>query len=752
MRPLLVSLLLIVATLAVPAGQRASGRDIDNVTAFTRLYGAVRYFYPSDAAAGLDWNRFAVYGVSQVRAAADAKALEKILNALFSPLGPGLVIGATLPAASDSRDAGGRLVAWRYLGPGFRGSSVPGPYRSKRTNRPESMGTSIDGFVTVMQMIPAETLRGKTIRLRGQARVTVPDTTGSGALWLRVDRPEREMGFFDNMGNRPIREGQWREYTIEGEVAADATNVAFGVMASGPATADFDRLELSVRDANGGWASHQIPDAGFEAAAESAPSVWSRAGTSKTAAIARPTGDAPEGRQFVRLAPGGSVSMSTAELFDEAAPTAGAHVDVDLGSRLKARVPLVLSDSQATARSEALEALLAAIAQVRDPSGTFDVNVRLADMVVAWNVFRHFYPYWTEAAVDWDARLRPHLEAAVRANTRQEQRAVVRRLVADARDGHGGVFDTAQAEQPSLLPIQLGAAEDRVVITASDVAAEAPVGAVLTTIDGAAATERLTEAMGLTSGTPQWKRSRALQEMSTCPKGATVTLGLDTAAGARTVKLNCSATRPVVEKRPGPIVELQPGIWYVDLTRARMGQVSSALDQIARATGVVFDVRGYPTDSGAGILPHLIDATEQDRWMHVPKIVGPFGQYTGWQSVGWDIAPRQPHVGGRIVFLTDGRAISYAESVMGYIADRKLGTIVGDTTAGTNGNVAVFEVPSAFRISFTGMRVTRHDGQSPHHLVGVKADVPIAPTIASIREGRDAVLERAVELVRGSRQ
>jgi hypothetical protein len=164
---------------------------------------------------------------------------------------------------------------------------------------------------------------------------------------------------------------------------------------------------------------------------------------------------------------------------------------------------------------------------------------------------------------------------------------------------------------------------------------------------------------------------------------------------------------------------------------------------------VVFDVRGYPTDAGAGILPHLAEAPEQDRWMHVPKITGPFGQFAGWHSVGWNVTPAMPRLRGRIVFLTDGRAISYAESVMGYVADRQLGTIVGSATAGTNGNVAAFDVPGGFRIGFTGMRVTRHDGQSPFHLIGVTPDVAVAPTLGSIRESRDHVLERAVEFVRG---
>jgi hypothetical protein len=47
------------------------------------------------------------------------------------------------------------------------------------------------------------------------------------------------------------------------------------------------------------------------------------------------------------------------------------------------------------------------------------------------------------------------------------------------------------------------------------------------------------------------------------------------------------------------------------------------------------------------------------------------------------------------------------------------------------------------------MRVTGHDGTTPHHLAGVKPDVPVTPTLAGLRAGRDEVLERAVSVVRG---
>jgi C-terminal processing protease CtpA/Prc len=634
-------------------------------------------------------------------------------------------------------------VAWRYTGPGF---SSMGPYQAKRTHRAPVV--SGESFVTLMQTLPAAALRGKAIRLRAKARATATDLSGSGALWLRVDRPNRAMGFFDNMGDRPIREPEWRPYAIEGTVADDAENVAFGVMAMGAVTADFDGVELAVKGATSDWTPVPIQDSGFEeAVTESQKGGWFRTGPG-AATISRTDVHAPEGRQFVRFAPP-PTGTADGELFPESPPTPGAHADFELASGLAARVPLALTEAQARpdpAREARRDALRAALAAVTGPSEPPDLDQRLADVVVAWNVFRHFYPYWPEASVDWDARLRPQLEAARAADNRAAQRDAVRRLVADARDGHGFVADAKETERADL-PVTLAVIEDRLIVTSSAVPSEAPVGAVVTTIDGVPAADRLARAMSLFSGTGQWRRFRATQSLSSGAKGATVRLGLDSGEGPRQVTLGYG-TSPPAEKRPLPVSEMEPGLWYVDLTRASMADITTRLDALAAARGVVFDVRGYPTDAGGGILPYLLDAPETDRWMHVAKIVGPFGKAAGWFDFGWDIKPATTRIAGRVVFLTDGRAISYAESVMGYVGDRHLATIVGRPTAGTNGNVASFVTPSGFRVSFTGMRVTRHDGRSPHHLVGVEPDVALAPTLAGVRAGRDEVLERGLQLAR----
>ncbi len=83
---------------------------------------------------------------------------------------------------------------------------------------------------------------------------------------------------------------------------------------------------------------------------------------------------------------------------------------------------------------------------------------------------------------------------------------------------------------------------------------------------------------------------------------------------------------------------------------------------------------------------------------------------------------------------------------MSFIEHYKLGEIVGQPTAGTNGNVNVINLPGNFRVTWTGMKVVKHDG-SQHHLIGIQPTVPAERTIKGVIEGRDEFLEKALEII-----
>ena len=97
-------------------------------------------------------------------------------------------------------------------------------------------------FGNLMMGMDARDYRGMTVRLSAKIRVEGEDA--SAMMWLRVDRPEKQMGFFDNMSDRPIVSSKWTEATIEGEVDADAERFALGVMSQGGGTVYVDEMKV----------------------------------------------------------------------------------------------------------------------------------------------------------------------------------------------------------------------------------------------------------------------------------------------------------------------------------------------------------------------------------------------------------------------------------------------------------------------------------------------------------------------------
>lgn len=109
---------------------------------------------------------------------------------------------------------------------------------------PETFGNLMQGF-------DAAPFRGKTVRLRAFVKVE-PALPADRApadhaqLWLRVDLPNQQMGFFDDMGDRPISSSQWMSYEITGEVAADAEFINIGVMSYGKSPVWIDGLSFEI--------------------------------------------------------------------------------------------------------------------------------------------------------------------------------------------------------------------------------------------------------------------------------------------------------------------------------------------------------------------------------------------------------------------------------------------------------------------------------------------------------------------------
>jgi len=134
----------------------------------------------------------------------------------------------------------------------------------------------------LQQSFDATPYRGKAIVLRAWLRVEGSDPAVRGQLWLRVERPDGKLGFFDTMGDRPVRSRQWQLVEIAGEVAADAKTITLGILSRGKGRVWIDSPALSSAPAAAG------PRAAIEALYRSVDAAYTAGDVDAIASFALP--------------------------------------------------------------------------------------------------------------------------------------------------------------------------------------------------------------------------------------------------------------------------------------------------------------------------------------------------------------------------------------------------------------------------------------------------------------------------------
>ena len=434
---------------------------------------------------------------------------------------------------------------------------------------------------------------------------------------------------------------------------------------------------------------------------------------------------------------------------EEFAPKPGTALMRDLGGGIIAHVPICLwGDEKQTfppAQAEAAKPNYAAPTDSR--------TMHLAAAIVAWNVFQHFYPYFDVVPNDWDGALEEVLREAAAADSDAAFGRALQRMVAKLHDGHGVVVHPSMP-RTHTLPLSLALVESKLIVSAvaESMREQIMVGDIIRSFDTKPADEVLKQlALHTSTSTPQHMRFRLTQELIIGGEGR-VDLELERADGsivtARISRVPRDSGRSVEawrEPRPQTISQIRPGIWYVNLDVITPDEFHDALPKLSKADGIVFDLRGYPRQIFVLPIQHHIDEPTRSANWRIPIITYPDHQHMAFHKSFWPLPPAEPKLPKNIAYITDGRAVSAAETYLAIV--RELGIdIVGEATAGTNGNINPIDLPGGYRVIWTGMKVLKHD-ESQHHGVGIPPTHPVQRTIAGVRAGKDELLDAALDLV-----
>jgi C-terminal processing protease CtpA/Prc len=189
---------------------------------------------------------------------------------------------------------------------------------------------------------------------------------------------------------------------------------------------------------------------------------------------------------------------------------------------------------------------------------------------------------------------------------------------------------------------------------------------------------------------------------------------------------------------------IKNNIGYVNIRLIEKNDVLNMMKQLSKCSAIIFDMRGYPKTSFFSISEYL---NSEER--PFAKVVNPEIAYPGkfvWSKTATTGRSNKDFFKGQVIILVDEQSISLSEfAIMAFqTADNAI--TIGSQTSGADGNVSVFEYFGGFRTAISGKGIYYPDG-TPTQRLGVKIDYIVKPTIDGLREGRDEILEMAIDFI-----
>ena len=187
-------------------------------------------------------------------------------------------------------------------------------------------------------------------------------------------------------------------------------------------------------------------------------------------------------------------------------------------------------------------------------------------------------------------------------------------------------------------------------------------------------------------------------------------------------------------------------IGYINPGLLKKGEIDKIMTEFMNTEGLIIDLRYYPSDFiTKSLAEYLLPQEEVFARITMPNRAIP-GEFIFMedQKSGKD---NKDYYKGKVIIINNECTQSNAEFTTMSFRNSPNSLVIGENTIGADGDVAYFKLPGGITTVMTGLGVYNPDGSETQR-VGLTPDIYIKPTIEGIREGRDELLEKSIDLIK----
>lgn len=391
-----------------------------------------------------------------------------------------------------------------------------------------------------------------------------------------------------------------------------------------------------------------------------------------------------------------------------------------------------------------------------------ETEYRLLSLYRYWNIIEYYFPYKYLIDEDWDDVMKEFIPKLIHAKNEQEYHLNTLELIARVHDTHANIWNPSSVIEgywgKRYAPAILTFVEGKPIVTGYYKEEEGKssgleVGDVITKIDGKTIDEILETQLKYipASNYETQLRDMAPKLLRTNEKSLSVEIErngeLKSLELAVFTKNNLQVDQyDIFHNGTEPFQLLDSNsVAYMYMGGFFYSSLKEYQSELEQTKGLIIDLRSYPFDFTVFSLgEYLLPASREFVKFTNGSIEHP-GIFTMTDPliVGEE---NNEHYKGKIVILINEVTQSSAEYHAMAFRTAENATVIGSTTAAADGNMSLFTLPGGIETAITGIGVYYPDGTETQR-VGIIPDIHMTPTIEGIKEGRDELLEKAIEII-----
>jgi hypothetical protein len=381
-------------------------------------------------------------------------------------------------------------------------------------------------------------------------------------------------------------------------------------------------------------------------------------------------------------------------------------------------------------------------------SGSYpDEGKRILALFRHWNIIHYFFPYKHIMDQDWDTTLLQTIPAIIEAKNDLDYHLAMREFTAKIDDTHAyfysSIFSNWQGNY--CAPFLARYIEGKIVVTKvlSTVSTVSP-GDIIKKIDGCDIDYLIDSLRKYSHGSNEISIIRILINIILNGDAGPFSVTLINDTGEHTVNLSRGNYQSYLNQDSTPywrevvLNGCRFGIVHMgNLTNNHFPQI---IDKFYTVDAIIFDIRHYPDITLWTFANYLFDNP-----IHIANFTNFDARYPG--TFFWNEAhighgnPNHPQK--KAILLFDERTISRAEYTCMGLEHIPSVVKIGSTTAAADGDIATIYLPGGIS-TYATFFGTYYPDYTPTQRIGIIPDYEVKPTIEGIREGKDELLEFAL--------